>query len=594
MSSNLTYVSAYLTIYKDTPPLGRDENWRLNHFKTLAETGIQLCVYVTPDNFDILQKLSVQYPNVKVMDPIEINDTIAAKALQEIGYENFTLPDNCRKDKDTVEYMIVQSSKTEFVQDATIKNPWNSTHFAWIDFSIAYMFGNVEKAQEQLRILGKSNFVSQFFAIPGCWSKLDLSVHYHYHLENIHWRFCGCFFLADKSSMQRFCRAYTDNFPEFVRSPRKLIWEVNYWAILENTLSKDIWDPHWYAADHNERCLAVPVDYMCGPLQNIKSVEEVHYPKITNYYHGSAAYVQDADGRHWLNTRLINYYFTDHGYYVYTDGTSQIKTKNSISRIDVGEDESVSTDVTPTIALVDFKEMDDASVDLENLHPNTYSTGLEDVRLFMVEDQMYFIATNVNFSKTGRNRMVMGKYDPVNLVYSECKRLVPPDPNSYIEKNWIPIVPRTRVKTDEQNMDNLRFIYKWNPMEIGKLTRDTDDGLHLEIVESFQIQNPWFDRIRGSTTFLDTDNGFLGLVHFSEERSPRQYYHMFLLLDHETLRPIKYSQPFYFLSRSVEFCIGLAKIGGDYMCWVSRMDRDTVMITLSGDTVDSILCENIV
>ncbi len=585
MSSNLTYVTAYLTIYTDTPPLGRDENWRINHFKTLAETGIQLCVYVTPDNYNALAKLSHQYPNIKVMDPIEIQDTIAAKVLQEIGYDNFTLPDKRRIEKDTVDYMIVQSSKMELVQDATIKNPWNSTHFAWIDFSIAYMFNNMEKSQEQLRILGKSAFVPQFFAIPGCWSKLDLSTHYHYYLDNIHWRFCGCFFLADLASMQKFCQAYIDHFPEFVRSPRKLTWEVNYWAILENTLSKDVWDPKWYAADHNELCLAVSVDYLCGPLQNIKSVEEVRYPKITNYYHGSAAYVQDAEGRHWLNTRLINYYFTDYGYYVYTDDTSQIKTKNSISRIDVsGEDFCLN--------LVDFKEMDDDSIDLENLYPDTYSIGLEDIRLFMVYDQMYFIATNVNFSKTGRNRMIMGKYDPVNLVYSECKRLVPPDPNSYIEKNWIPIVPR---KADsEQGLDDLRFIYKWNPMEIGKLTRESEDGFHLEIVESFKIQNPWFDRIRGSTTFLDTEQGFIGLVHFSEERCPREYYHMFLLLDRETLRPIKYSQPFYFLKRSVEFCIGLAKIGSDYVCWVSRMDRDTVMITLSGDTVDSILCENIV
>jgi predicted GH43/DUF377 family glycosyl hydrolase len=242
-----------------------------------------------------------------------------------------------------------------------------------------------------------------------------------------------------------------------------------------------------------------------------------------------------------------------------------------------------------SVCLSDFKEMDDSSINLDNLHPNTYSTGLEDIRLFMIQDQMHFVATNVNYSTTGRNLMIMGKYDPIGLVYSDCKRLVPPDPNSYNEKNWIPIFSKTAP-------DDLRFIYKWNPMEIGRLSENNPDSVdqHLEIVQRYSIQNPWFDRIRGSTVFIDTERGFLGLVHFSEEHCPRQYYHMFLLLDHETLRPIQYSQPFYFLRRSVEFCTGLAKIGDQYICWVSRMDRDTIMIALNSDTVDSILCENIV
>ena len=580
---SLTYVTAYLSIYKNSVPLGRDDTWRLVHFKKLAETGIQLCVYVTPDHYDGLYEISREYANVKVMPAIKIQDTIAAKVLDEIGHDNFTLPFQRNHEKDTVEYMIVQSSKMEVVQDAIQKNPWNSTHFAWIDFSIAHMFGNLQKSQEQLRILGKSALAADFFAIPGCWGKWDINRHDH-HMDHIHWRFCGCFFLADQDSMKRFCGAYIDHFPQFVRSTGKVLWEVNFWALLEHTVSKDVWNPIWYDADHNDLCLMVPVDYLCGALQNIRSVEDPRYPKITNYYHGSAGYVQDSEGQHWLNTRMINYYLTDYGYYVYTDGTSQIKTKNLISRIHISDDNE-------SIQLLDFHEMDDASVELPNLHPDTYSTGLEDIRLFMVDNQMYFIATNVNFSTTGRNRMIMGKYDPVNLIYSDCKRLIPPKPNSMIEKNWIPIM---RPNSNSQTLSDLRFIYKWNPIEIGKLTGENLDEPHLEIIERYYIENPWFKRIRGSTAFIDTERGLLGLVHFSIERCPREYYHMFLLLDRETLRPIKYSQPFYFLKRSVEFCIGLAKIGAKYACWISRMDRDTVMITLNADTVDSILCENIV
>lgn len=115
---------------------------------------------------------------------------------------------------------------------------------------------------------------------------------------------------------------------------------------------------------------------------------------------------------------------------------------------------------------------------------------------------------------------------------------------------------------------------------MGRIIRGRDKT-HLEIVNEKKVDSwPWFDLFRGSTSFTLTDEGYLGLVHFSFECYPRHYYHCLVLLDRETMYPIRYSMPFYFHQRSVEFCIGMrVDLEMDkYVFWISQMDSRPEMI----------------
>ena len=46
--------------------------------------------------------------------------------------------------KDTIEYMYVQCSKTEWVRVAIEQNPYNSDQFVWVDFGIYHIMNNDE------------------------------------------------------------------------------------------------------------------------------------------------------------------------------------------------------------------------------------------------------------------------------------------------------------------------------------------------------------------------------------------------------------------------------------------------------------------
>jgi hypothetical protein len=553
---SLTYVTAFLNVYNTPTPDTLIGHIQFQPFYQLAETGVQICIAVHPTYEPLFREISKKFPNVYLLKSLDTKDTWifnCCSKFNELSGSTYTLPTNRNPEKDTEAFLQYQHCKHEILELAMEKNPFNSNNFAWVDFNITQLFRNAEKSKKQLQAIGNCSPKMPFFAIPGCWEKWDMKRHAH-HLDNIHWRFCGCFFVADHESMRRFCKLYRDFFPRFLKETKKLVWDVNFWAWLEHNSE---WTPTWFIADHNDSCLQIPNEFICSPLEK-KYAVSYDYKEIRNYFPSSASYLF-YKGKHWLNTRYVSYYLTDQCYYLYPDGTGVIKNKNVLSQL---------KDHGGVLVPMDYVEMDESSCGLQNAREHRFSRGLEDMRLYEFGGKVRFVATTVGYSQCSRARIVVGDYNMDTFTYSNCHVITPPNPDSWCEKNWIPIT----YEGEEA------FIYRWSPMEIGKIVDKPDGSKHLQIIKSHDIQEPWFHKVRGSTTFTKTEEGLLGVVHFSDEGSPRHYYHVVILLDPVTLKPIRYSKPFYFQKIGVEFCIGFTVIEGDYVFWLSRMDRDPLMV----------------
>jgi hypothetical protein len=267
------------------------------------------------------------------MKTISIEDTIVGRLVSEINYEainenkqQLSLPNTKNVTKDVSDYMIIINSKTEFMADTVKKNPWNSSHFAWIDFNISHVFFDKLLSIEYLTILGKRNyFEPNCFVIPGCWDKYN-NENIGHVIETIHWRFCGGFLLGDATSILRFHELYNHYLPIFLREYHRLVWEVNFWAWLE--VNSD-WNPKWYKADHNDTIInSMWVATFSQSLQ-IKGSESYiyNYPHVDGYNPCSAAYLH-YKGKHLLNTRYVNYWYYNNGNYMFYDGTNIIMLKD--------------------------------------------------------------------------------------------------------------------------------------------------------------------------------------------------------------------------------------------------------------------------
>jgi len=294
-----------------------------------------------------------------------------------------------------------------------------------------------------------------------------------------------------------------------------------------------------------------------------------NYPRIDGYNPGSASYIFYR-GKHYLNTRYVNYWLCDNGSYSFYDGTNVIKTKNITSELVV--------DASDNLIPFNYHQMTE-TIKLPKYY--LYSRGFEDIRLYEHAGCLKFIATTVEYHNTNGNRMIIGDYNYETKNYTNS-RIVDPPTNTWCEKNWSPV-------PDPEGLGREMFIYKWSPFEIGEIFREPNQNPQLKIVQTFNVTSGFYEfrNMKSSTPFIDLGpNELIGVVHFSEETTPRSYFHMMVILDKTSLKPLLYSEPFVFEKVGIEFCIGFRIHNGDYEFWISRMDREPVVIFISCDLLE--------
>lgn len=576
--SSITFVTCFLDIYEESEIIKTTEKKslekRLFYFKELASTGIQICLYISSNMENSIIPITNQYKNIKYKI-VNLNNLHIWKTVNEY---KVTLPMNRCMIKDSFEYITLMNSKIEFMEYAIRENPWNSSHFTWIDFNIFYIIKNPTYCKKWLQFLSSLKLKDNFLTIPGCFSH---SRPFHKEnnnlnqlLDNIYWRFCGGFFIGDKNSILEFYELYNLHFPLFLKIYGKLIWEVNFWSWLESFTD---WKPIWYSADHNDSILQLSSDYYSENMsKHVSILKKYDYPSIKNYNPSSACYIE-YQGHKILNTRFVNYTMYDNGSYnVHSPDKNTLSTLNYLSILD--------SEFCPTNYLQ--MEENHSLTDHLNRAKNYVSKGFEDIRLYVSNnDQLRFIATTIQYSPLGQNRMVFGKYNIEKKEINDVYLIEPPNPKTWCEKNWIPI-RYPNIKED-------CFIYSWNPFQIGKIiegnTTTSEFSHKLEIFLTREYNDfPLLNKVRGSSCFVHYDDDtYVGVVHYSEEYKPRHYYHLLIQLDSKSLVIKSISQPFIFQKIGIEFCIGFhvkkLETSSDFCFWISQMDRDPSLITLSSN-----------
>jgi hypothetical protein len=543
----LTFVTSYLHDTKNSP---QNDEWNIGRLIELVSIGIPLYIFVSKENADDIAFLQGEtHIHIEVIDKPEL------WVFQQLSQRTYNLP-QCRNEvKDTADYLAISHAKIELLNRAIEHNPWKTGHYAYVDFNITYLFWEKNKTYDFLRQLAKRNFFDEMIMLPGCSPYMEKSN--VASLANvIYWRFCGGFFIGDKKSLVEWWSLYQTAFVEYMDTYNTLTWDVNFWTWME-TVKK--WTPRWYSANHNDSIInSISADFLTKNMANISRRVKHNYPVIPQFRPTSASYLKTPDGRRWLNTRYVNYWLYSNGCYGYPTSSHIIENKNMLCELD--------EDMKP---IADSFAIMNEIVDLPKYPENVFSMGLEDVRLYLgINNKVHFIATNIDYSPNGRNNMVIGDYSMDERTITNVQVISPPG-ESWCEKNWIPITI---------GGNSSKFIYKWWPLEIGEI----NSSGALEIVQTYPINASYFNKVRGSTTFMEREDGLLGVVHFSEDHTPRHYYHILVLLEKDTLRPLKYSNCFCFKGLGVEFCIGFTdEMAEEYVFWISQMDRDPATVFMN-------------
>jgi hypothetical protein len=569
MVNSITFVTSYLKIYDSEYDETKTFEKRLELFMKIVELNINICLFISPEYKNIFDLISTKHKNLNIIENLSIEELEFTK----FGNKNelLVLPERRSYIKDTSNYMFLMNSKTEFIKKTIDVNPFNNDFFCWFDFSLPYVFKNIENSLLKIKKYSESKFISTpFIAMPGCLS---------YKVGNtdvlkrsICWRFFGGFFIGDKNSLLSFYHVSISHFEEFLKLTETLVWEVNYWPWLE---SSGYISPIWYPADHNDSIINIPsqVIKFYSQISQDCSIYKYKYPdynETDRFYPASASYIYDKiNKKHILNTRYVNYYYLNNWECVFYNNRRQIKTLNIKSELNKNYCEEYDKSFLQPITY-DIVKVDDSNL---NSNENAFALGLEDIRLYDDNGCIKFIASNINYIQCGKNRMIIGDYDYENNI---CKNLniVNITWDSRCEKNWAPLPSYLN--------NNKLFLYKWSPYSVGFVNSENNFELHIEK----QYDNEIINKFRGSTPFIEyNENYYVGLVHYSVSAVPPVYYNSLVLLDKNTDLPVYYSDSFKFSNYPIEFCIGFTIEDFNYTFWVSQMDREPICCNINIDKI---------
>jgi len=572
---SLTLVTSYINFYR-TPIV--DHKPRIAQLQKLVDANIPIVIFVSLDCTDALEKILIPHENVRMIPLAKSFFESSFVFLTAIQTSATKLPPNRLEPKDTFDYMCYQHSKVEFMYQASNRNPFKTKLFAWCDYDLmkhwtAYNTLNHihQHGLPQLSHLPPTEYEpskpvlpqDQVF-FPGCWDAQKQPIHLYY-CNQICWRFCGGFYLGTEAALTKMHNLYLTHFDTFLNTYETMVWDVNFWAYLEQ--EKD-WHPIVYKADHNPSLIEnFPVFAFAHKIRTQKVIEH-KYPDLGTFHPSSSSCVE-LNGDIILNTRYVNYKYLPSGHCALAPDM-KVCTQNMACYLTP----SYTVDQKRVFSIVETTEMG-----LPEPDPEEQYQGIEDIRLYVFQNKLKFVATTVNYSGCANNRVIRGDYENVIGFRLKNVQVLEPPQSTPKEKNWIPFIPHND-KSKEY------FIYSWNPFQMGVIKDNK-----LEITHTYDVHFPYRGAVRGSSNIVYDKhaNKYVGLVHINEEHSlPKQYFHMVVWLDAETYKPVQYSKLFYFDVYGPEFCLSMKQTKEQYMFWISRYDQDPATFFVDRSTLDPI------
>jgi len=211
--------------------------------------------------------------------------------------------------------------------------------------------------------------------------------------------------------------------------------------------------------------------------------------------------------------------------------------------------------------------------------------GLEDARIFRWNEKLYVSGVRRDLDPIGTGRMELCEIEvrEDSVVEIDRFRIPPPnDPNSYCEKNWMPI------------LDIPYHYVKWsNPTEVVKVDPETQTSTTVNL--SIPIRLP--RDLRGGSQVIPLGDYYIACTHevnlFSSEvgRKDAKYYHRFIVWD-KNWNIAFYSKEFNFMSGDVEFCVGMAKKDNDLLITFGFQDNAAYLLKVPEAIVENFINEN--
>lgn len=213
--------------------------------------------------------------------------------------------------------------------------------------------------------------------------------------------------------------------------------------------------------------------------------------------------------------------------------------------------------------------------------------GLEDIRLVRWEGDLYGCGVRRDVYDNGQGRMELSKleFKEDGVVEVSRNRIEPPkDPDSYCEKNWMPVIDQP-----------FTFIKWTNPTEVVKVNLKDNSSIST-FLDDFTMDN--IMDLRGGSQVIPFRDHYLCIVHDCDlfrnklDQKDATYMHRWIVWDRDW-RMVHMSDPWSFMDGEIEFCCGLCEFEGDLLVTFGFQDNAAYLLKIPGNIVNDILGRNV-
>lgn len=262
--------------------------------------------------------------------------------------------------------------------------------------------------------------------------------------------------------------------------------------------------------------------------------------------------------------------------YLHPENDMHLRTHNFMCELD------------PTSLEIKSHYLTDTST-FDTYEPLWDFVGLEDARLVRWDGKLYQCGVRRDTTTNGVGRMELCEIEEIEnpengaSKYREISRVriePPNDPNSYCEKNWVPV-----------NDMPYHFIKWTNPTEVVKVNKNTGKSQTVFLSPSHIPNVPDF---RGGTQVINYKGFRVTLAHevnlFKNKLDQKDatYTHRFIIWDKEW-NIVKISDSFSFMDGEIEFTCGMSLYGKDLLISFGFQDNAAYILRIPENMIDEII-----
>lgn len=233
-----TIVSTFISNINKRDDIDINKYYKLG--KLLLKSNTPKIIFVDNIMYDLIK--NEENDNTKII----LTDN---KILYLYDYNDKLINFNLNTDnvnKDTLDYIFMMCSKTEWVRQAIHINPFNTKYFIWLDFGIRHVF-KCSDDEFIIKINKMKNRIYNNIRIGHIWN-LNYITNCDIY-KDILWYFAGGVFGGDNNNLILFADIVKNKCIDIMINSHTIMWEVNIWYLIYQT-NRSIFNP--YLCDHND------------------------------------------------------------------------------------------------------------------------------------------------------------------------------------------------------------------------------------------------------------------------------------------------------------------------------------------------------